>query len=214
MEDEVQADIEARANWRNWRAREMVFARGDKGNHLFVVLEGRLKLSILSPAGRELPIRVAAPGDLAGEIACFDGGLRSADAVAMEPVRAVVLSRADLRAIAARHPSLHEAMIAYLGALLRGTNDRPEALALRSLQERRARYILFAPDTQHASPTGAAPHLALNLTQATSACSSARAVRGSTVYFPSSARRCARWPRRWNDPLPGCSDPWAQIAGL
>lgn len=77
----------------------------------------------------------------------------------------MVLSRADLRAIAARHPSLHEAMIAYLGALLRGTNDRPEALALRSLQARRARCIPFALDTQHASPTEVKPYLTLNLTQ-------------------------------------------------
>lgn len=97
LEDEVLADIEARANRRSWRAREMVFAWGDEGNHLLVVLEGRLKLSILSPAGRELLIRVAVPGDLAGEIACFDGGLRSADAVAMEPARRGAVTRGSAR---------------------------------------------------------------------------------------------------------------------
>ena len=61
---------------------QMIFSRGDAGREIYLVLEGRVRLSILSSDGRELSLDHASVGDIFGEIAAFDGGSRTAGATA------------------------------------------------------------------------------------------------------------------------------------
>ena len=68
-------------------AGEMLFARGDPGNEIYLVVEGRIRISVLSSDGRELSFAHAVPGDVFGEIAALDGSPRSADATAITSVR-------------------------------------------------------------------------------------------------------------------------------
>ena len=57
---------------------QLVFARGDSADQLFIVVAGRLRISVLSPDGRELAFRVVGPGEVVGEIAVLDDGSRKA----------------------------------------------------------------------------------------------------------------------------------------
>src|SRR3954468_23522227 len=72
----------------SYGAGQEIFVRGDAGNFLFVVAEGRVRLSVMTDEGRELTVRLAAPGDVVGEIATLDGRARSASATALSPTRA------------------------------------------------------------------------------------------------------------------------------
>ena len=51
---------------------QLLFARGDPGNEIYLVVEGRVRLSVLSPEGRELSFDHAVCGDVFGEIAALD----------------------------------------------------------------------------------------------------------------------------------------------
>jgi CRP/FNR family cyclic AMP-dependent transcriptional regulator len=144
VEDAVLDELPKAALRRKWGPGEVIFHKGDPGTFLIAQLSGRIKLSNLSQNGRELLIRFAEPGDLVGEIACLDGGERSSTATAVTEVEALTLARRDYRVIAARFPALHEAAIAHLGALLRGTNDRLESVSLYQLHARFARFVLFS----------------------------------------------------------------------
>lgn len=153
------------ATRRAWGPGEVIFEKGDDGTFLLAQLSGRIKLSNLSRNGRELLIRFAEPGDLVGEIACLDGGDRSSAATAVTTVEALALSRRDYRDIAARHPSLHEAAIAHLAALLRGTNDRLESISLYQLHARFARFILFSLHQMNGEELADFEMLTLNVNQ-------------------------------------------------
>lgn len=144
VDDAVLDALPKVAHRRTWRPGDVIFHKGDPGDFLLAQLTGRIKLSNLSQNGRELLIRFAEPGDLVGEIACLDGGERSSTATAVTEVEALTLARRDYRAIAAGHPVLHEAAIAHLGALLRGTNDRLESVSLYQLHARFARFLLIS----------------------------------------------------------------------
>lgn len=159
------AELATRATRRHFPAGQTLFRKGDPGSTLLALTEGRIKMSILSGGGRELLIRVAEPGDLVGEIACLDGGERSTDASAVTDVEALVIRRDDLREIAARHPDLYEASIAHLATLLRGTNDRLEAVALHSVEVRVARFLLYTLHSLHGPDHGDSASLTPNLTQ-------------------------------------------------
>jgi CRP-like cAMP-binding protein len=124
----------------------MIFARGDAGDQLFLVCEGRVRLSVMNEEGRELSVRHAAEGALLGEIAVMDGGPRTADAVAISPTRLFAMTRLRLQAHAAAFPALAQAIIALLCQRLRDTTDQLEGIALHPIEVRLARFLLFALD--------------------------------------------------------------------
>src|SRR5262249_43545907 len=71
---------------------QQIFSRGDAGTELYLLLEGRVRLSIISLDGRELAFTHAGPGDIFGEIATLDGGARTADATAVASSKGLTLS--------------------------------------------------------------------------------------------------------------------------
>jgi CRP/FNR family transcriptional regulator, cyclic AMP receptor protein len=131
---------------------EMLFGRGDPGDHLYVVAEGRVRLATSTDEGRELSFRHAIRGDLFGEIGALDGGPRTAEAVALTPVLTYSLSRAALRALRARNPMLAERLTEFLCKRLRDTTAQLEAIALHQLYVRLARFLLFALGERRAPP--------------------------------------------------------------
>ena len=76
---------------RTLAAGELLCGRGDPGDRLFVVIEGRLRVSVVTAEGRELSMRIAGAGEMVGEIAVFDGGPRTTDMTAIAPTRVSAL---------------------------------------------------------------------------------------------------------------------------
>ena len=70
---------------------QTIFARGDTGRDVFLVVEGSVRLSVFSSDGRALSFKHATAGEIFGEIAALDGGTRSADATALTRVEAMAL---------------------------------------------------------------------------------------------------------------------------
>lgn len=123
-------------------AGQLIFSRGDADRDMYLVLDGRVRLSILSDDGRELSLVHATQGDLFGEIAALDGGSRSAEATAIGPVTAAILPQKALNAIVASNPRVAAAVICFLCARLRATNDKLEAIALHPVEVRVARFLI------------------------------------------------------------------------
>ncbi len=136
--------IDAAAQSRSWAPGEVIFQRGDAGDWLLALADGRVKISLLAPAGRELVLRQAEAGEMLGEIALFDAQPRSADATAVTAVRGHLLTRAAFRTVAARHPELNAAALSHLSAMLRDTTAQLESIALYQLRARVARFFLYA----------------------------------------------------------------------
>src|SRR3954454_5446366 len=68
---------------------QMIFSRGDPGRHIYLVLEGRIRLSILSSDGRELSFAHAGPGSVFGEIATIVRCDRTTSVTAISSTQAV-----------------------------------------------------------------------------------------------------------------------------
>jgi CRP/FNR family transcriptional regulator, cyclic AMP receptor protein len=130
----------------------LLFTRGDPGTHLYIVVEGRVRLAITSEEGRELSFRHAAAGDLFGEIAALDGSLRSADATALTDVTTYALERNAFRNLWSKRPGISAGVIAFLCRRLRDTSGQLEAIALHPLEVRLARFLLFALGEREAAP--------------------------------------------------------------
>jgi CRP/FNR family cyclic AMP-dependent transcriptional regulator len=122
--------------------RQMIFSRGDTGSDVFLVLEGRVRLSVLTGDGRELSLAHATTGDIFGEIAALDGGERTAGATAITAVKAMALGRRQLLELVDTRPSVARAALQFLCTRLRDTDHKLEGIALHSIEVRLARFFL------------------------------------------------------------------------
>lgn len=125
-----------------WPSGTVIFQTGDPSDFLAVVTDGRIRLSVVTAAGRELVLRHAVAGDVVGEMGVLDHLPRSADATAGAATEAVTIRRRDLDAALAQHPDLAATVIRYLTRRLRETTYQLESVALYNLAGRLARYLL------------------------------------------------------------------------
>jgi len=144
---------------------QQIFSRGDAGTELYMLLEGRVRLSIISLDGRELAFAHAAPGDIFGEIATLDGGARTADATAVSAAKALTLTRPQINALVETSPQFAKAAIDLLCRRLREGDQQIEVIALHRIEVRLARYLLSAVRQQHGTTPPKNPAIALGISQ-------------------------------------------------
>lgn len=86
-------------------AGERLFSRGDAPDGLYCVLEGALRVSGTGASGKEALLVVLEPPTWFGEIALFDGGKRTHDAIADAPGRLLHIPQSVLLELLAKEPS-------------------------------------------------------------------------------------------------------------
>ncbi len=123
---------------------QSIFARGDAGRDIFLVTNGRVRLSVLTSEGRELSFAHAEAGQIFGEIAVLDGGVRTADATAVTKVGALTLSKAALARLIEQRAVVREAVIKFLCNRVREADHQLEGIALYPIEVRLARFFLTA----------------------------------------------------------------------
>ena len=90
-----------------------VVKQGEKGIGFYLVLQGQF---VVRRSGRS--IAKLGPGDFFGELALFDDRVRSADVIASEPCRVVVLSRWEFWGFAADRPEILKTILSEMARRL------------------------------------------------------------------------------------------------
>ena len=139
-----RAAVAGRMRRVTFRPNQILFSRGDDGREIYLVLHGRIRLSVLTSDGRELSFAHAGPGNVFGEIAALDGGERSAGATAITHAQVMHLSHNAILELVEHNPKMALAAIDFLCSRLRETDLRLEAIALYRIEVRLARLFLSA----------------------------------------------------------------------
>jgi CRP-like cAMP-binding protein len=119
-----------------------IFAKDDPGQSMMAVLRGTVKMSSVSPEGKEIVFNIMNPGDCFGEIALLDGDERSADAVAMKDCELLVLNRRDFMPILEHRADICMMLLRILCQRLRQTSEQVEDVLFRHLDSRIAKALL------------------------------------------------------------------------
>ncbi|MEE3752110.1 Crp/Fnr family transcriptional regulator [Mycobacterium intracellulare] len=125
-----------------FRPGQTIFAQGDPGDRLYVIVEGMVKISLRGPAGRTSVQAILGPTDIFGELAVFDPAPRACTATALTDVRAQWLDRAALRATVARRPALAEELLRALTQRLQAAERQLVELVSSDVAARVARQLL------------------------------------------------------------------------
>jgi CRP-like cAMP-binding protein len=139
---EDRARLEAAWQPRRYAAGETLLHEGDEEGDVFVLLEGRATASALSAQGRLVAYADIREGDVFGEIAAMDGGLRSANLVAATPLVAGRLPAPAFRRIVLETPGLALALLGHMAGRLRDMNRRVLELSTMAVRERLVRELV------------------------------------------------------------------------
>ncbi|MGH3104384.1 MAG: cyclic nucleotide-binding domain-containing protein [Gaiellaceae bacterium] len=80
-------------------AGEELWRQGQPADALYVVETGTVVVAARLPGGREVELATLGPGEVLGELALLDGGLRSATVRSLEPTRVLRLGGAEFHAL-------------------------------------------------------------------------------------------------------------------
>jgi predicted RND superfamily exporter protein len=116
----TQARITAlMANIAEYNEGEQVFVTGDVGSHMYVVIEGKLGVTINTNEEDSVFIDTLGRGDIVGEVALYHGE-RTANVRAMSNVRLLEITKQDLEDIQKRHPKIAAILYSNLNEVFAG----------------------------------------------------------------------------------------------
>lgn len=103
-------------------AGETIFNENDKGDALYVVHSGSVRIWVLDEDAEPVTLAELKPGDFFGELAVLDRGPRSTNATAITEITLHRLSSDDFQAFLMQHPDASIDVICEIAARMRQTN--------------------------------------------------------------------------------------------
>jgi CRP/FNR family transcriptional regulator, cyclic AMP receptor protein len=142
IDPEVAAPIIKELEYVDVSRGEVIFAEGEPGDSLYIVLSGKVKVSRRAQDGRENMLAVMGPSELIGELSLFDPGPRTATALAITDTRLAKLKQSMLRPWITQHPEIALQLLHVLARRLRRTNDIVADLIFTDVPGRVAKNLL------------------------------------------------------------------------
>jgi CRP/FNR family cyclic AMP-dependent transcriptional regulator len=159
----VEADLEQIASHlieRRYPRNTTIVEEGLPGDYMYILREGRVKVTKLSEDGREKILDFLDVGAFVGEMALLERAPRSASVKTLSAVRVLALSRADFMGLLRKSPDLALAVIQVLSKRLRTVNDQASALSFQRVKDRTTGLLdRLAKDTTGAGDRRATPAL-------------------------------------------------------
>lgn len=114
-------------------AEEIIFNERDKGDALYVVESGSVRIWVLDEDVKPVTLKELEPGEFFGELAVLDRGPRSTNATAITEATLHRLSSDDFQAFLMQHPDVAIDVICEIGARMRQTNALVSQRASRNI---------------------------------------------------------------------------------
>jgi CRP/FNR family cyclic AMP-dependent transcriptional regulator len=144
--------------------REALFAQGDEGTSVLMIVHGYVKLSATTTGGREVVLDVVGPGDVFGELGVLTEEARAATATALTPCSVLSIEGRAFLAALGRAP---EAMLWVIRLLARRLNKATRQLTdgLELPAPARLAKALLQLAGLHSRPTADGLQISLPLSQ-------------------------------------------------
>jgi CRP-like cAMP-binding protein len=146
LQEEILRTVATDAIERRYGKGEVIFQEGDPAEALLVLVEGIVKVYVVSARGGEMVLATLRPPGSLGEVSLLDGGPRSASAAAIEPTTVLALARSTFLGLIDRERSVADAMLRASGHLLRRLTGQTADLVFLDLEGRVAKLLASMAD--------------------------------------------------------------------
>jgi CRP/FNR family transcriptional regulator len=142
LDDEAAVSLRESMLSQSIKKGQILFQEGQPGDRLYLVHEGKIKLSHSSGDGRESVLMVLGPGDMFGELSLFDPGPRTSTAIAVTDSTVIGLGHSDLIPWLEGRPEVAQALLQALAHRLRRTSEAMSDLVFADVPGRVAKALL------------------------------------------------------------------------
>jgi CRP-like cAMP-binding protein len=126
---------------RRFETGERLVRQGDQATHVLVLTAGQVKVTRFEPHGEEVLLAIRGPGEVIGEISTLDGGVRSANVLALTPCITYLLSASRFLAMVREH-RVEPLVFRHVLARYRESEDVRAELAELSAEQRIVRIVI------------------------------------------------------------------------
>ena len=146
LDDAAAASLRASMDTVKIAKGSILFKEGDDGEHLYVIVEGKIKLGTSSGDGRENLLSILGPGEMFGELSLFDPGPRTSSATAVTDAKVLSLSHGKVIPWLKQNPDVALQLLARLAQRLRRTNEAVGDLVFSDVPGRVAKALIDLGD--------------------------------------------------------------------
>ncbi len=111
-------------SWRHYTAGQQVVGYKDLSRDVYFIVSGAVRVKIFSLEGKEISYRDIGSGEIFGELAAIDEGMRSADVVALTDSQIAAMSPKTFWDILRDHPNVTAGLLRHLTQMIRMYSDR------------------------------------------------------------------------------------------
>lgn len=154
LEPAVLSQLEKQARARSYRRGEIIFTPGEASTSLFLIHQGRVKLSRTSPDGREVALHLLDPGEPFGEEALLDEPARTVTAQSLDATQLVEIPAAPLKQALTANVHFANALLQVVHRRRQILASELEDLAFKDVGARLAICLLGLAE-HHGTPQGA-----------------------------------------------------------
>jgi CRP/FNR family transcriptional regulator, cyclic AMP receptor protein len=132
---------------RSYVGGSIILREGDPGDTCYILRSGSARVVRQHADGRAITLTNLGPGEIFGELAMFDGEVRSATVEAVDDVRAIAILAGDLKQLLSAHPEIAVKLLGALAERLRETNARISRQSFQKVSSRVAGVLVELAET-------------------------------------------------------------------
>jgi CRP/FNR family cyclic AMP-dependent transcriptional regulator len=140
LNDSELTAIEKVALKKTFPKNTILFSEGDKTDSLYIICDGKVKVTINDNEGKELILSMLGTGEYFGEMALLDDEPRSASVMTKETTQLLIISKKDFMDIFSSNPIAFNLLKGLINRL-REANKKIESLGLLDVYGRVARVL-------------------------------------------------------------------------
>lgn len=165
LTDEDLTRISAMIKHRKFTKGQSLIIEGAPSDTLYIIQQGHVKLSKMTPEGKEQILHILTNGDFFGELSIFNSDeLSNFSAYALKDTNICMLTRSDMEQLMTENPDISLRLLKSVTKRLAHTENLAQSLATKD-PEIRIAYMIMELSDKYGKPRGGRVHIDLPLSR-------------------------------------------------
>ena len=164
LPQEALAELADAAGYKDLPVGSYIYEQGRPTTEIFCIVEGRVRVSLLSPNGHEFALIEREPGTWFGEPGLVNDEGRIIEASAIEFTRLLVIPRDVVLSVGERYPRMYENLFRYSQSILRSLHGLIGGILFYPLKARVAGRLIHLCE-EHGEPSDGGVLLDIKVSQ-------------------------------------------------
>jgi uncharacterized membrane protein len=143
LDDQERAALSEMLQPRQFRAGERIFSAGDRGDALYIIRSGQVRMELTTNEGECLLLNEVDAGEVLGEISFLDAGPRTASAIAVVDSELLEFERGQLLTFVQHNPHAALDLLGVVANRIRSTDQLLRTRVSRNVNEEEQDQLTF-----------------------------------------------------------------------